>query len=62
MALKTARAMVQTGVERIEPRELPLPEIGEDDALLAVEACGICGSDVESFQGVIKVPLPLIPG
>ncbi|RIK91093.1 MAG: alcohol dehydrogenase, partial [Proteobacteria bacterium] len=33
-----------------------------DDALLAVEACGICGSDVESFQGVIKVPLPLIPG
>lgn len=55
-------AMVQTEVERLEARELPLPEIGEDDALLRVEACGICGSDVESFEGVLKVPLPLIPG
>ena len=55
-------AMVQTAVERLEPRELPLPPIGDDDALLRVEACGICGSDVESFEGVLKVPLPLIPG
>ena len=38
------------------------PSIGDDDALLRVEACGICGSDVESFEGVLKVPLPLIPG
>jgi threonine dehydrogenase-like Zn-dependent dehydrogenase len=56
------RPMVQTAAERFEPRDLPLPEIGADDALLRVEACGICGSDVESFQGVLKVPLPLIPG
>ena len=55
-------AMVQTAPLRIEARELPLPVIGADDALLRVEACGICGSDVESFQGVLKVPLPLIPG
>ena len=59
---RVALAMVQTGVGRLEPRELPLPAIGADDALLRVEACGICGSDVESFQGVLKVPLPLIPG
>lgn len=58
----TSLAMVQTAVERLEPRELRLPEIGDDDALLRVEACGICGSDVESFQGVLKVPLPLVPG
>jgi threonine dehydrogenase-like Zn-dependent dehydrogenase len=43
-------------------RTLPLPDLGDDDALLRVEACGICGSDVESYQGVLKVPLPLIPG
>ena len=55
-------AMVQMSVAKLEPRELPLPEIGDDDALLRVEACGICGSDVESFEGVIRVPLPLIPG
>ena len=55
-------AMVQTAVGRLEPRELPLPEIGDDDALLRVEACGICGSDVESFEGVLRIPLPVIPG
>jgi threonine dehydrogenase-like Zn-dependent dehydrogenase len=55
-------AMVQTAVRTLDPRDLPLPAIGEDDALLRVEACGICGSDVESFDGVLKVPLPLVPG
>lgn len=54
--------MVQTDVARLEPRELPLPDVGPDDALLRVEACGICGSDVESFQGVIRIPLPVVPG
>jgi threonine dehydrogenase-like Zn-dependent dehydrogenase len=62
MAARTALAMVQTGTGRIEPRELALPPIGPDDALLRVEACGICGSDVEQFQGVLRVPLPLVPG
>jgi len=59
---RTGLAMVQTAARRLEARELALPAIGVDDALLRVEACGICGSDVESFQGVLKVPLPLIPG
>jgi len=27
-----------------------------------VRACGICGSDAEQYNGVIKVRLPLIPG
>ena len=54
--------MVQTAPRTLEPRELPPPEIGPDDALLRIEACGICGSDVEQFEGVIKVPLPLVPG
>jgi threonine dehydrogenase-like Zn-dependent dehydrogenase len=54
--------MVQTAVRRIEPRELPLPEIDDDSGLLRVEACGICGSDVESFDGTLRVPLPLVPG
>jgi len=55
-------AMVQTAVETLEARELPLPEIGDDDALLRIEACGICGSDVETFDGVIQIPLPVVPG
>jgi threonine dehydrogenase-like Zn-dependent dehydrogenase len=54
--------MVQTAPRKIEPRELPLPEIGHDDALLRVEACGICGSDYEQFEGVLRTPVPVVPG
>jgi threonine dehydrogenase-like Zn-dependent dehydrogenase len=57
-----ALAMVQTAPRKLEPRELPLPEIGDDDALLRIEACGICGSDYEQFSGALRVPLPVIPG
>jgi threonine dehydrogenase-like Zn-dependent dehydrogenase len=54
--------MVLTGPRRLEPRELPVPEIGAGEALLRVEACGICGSDYEQFEGVLRTPVPVIPG
>lgn len=54
--------MVQTAPRTIESRDVPLPDIGADDALLRVEACGICGSDYEQYEGVIPIPLPVIPG
>jgi threonine dehydrogenase-like Zn-dependent dehydrogenase len=59
---RTTFAMVLTGPRRLEPRDLPLPEVGGDEALLRVEACGICGSDYEQFEGVLRTPLPVIPG
>jgi threonine dehydrogenase-like Zn-dependent dehydrogenase len=62
VSARTTFAMVQTAPRRLEPRDLPLPEIGDDDALLRVEACGICGSDVEQYTGVLPVKLPVIPG
>ena len=37
---RTSRAIVQTAPRTLELRELPLPAIGPDDALLQVEACG----------------------
>jgi threonine dehydrogenase-like Zn-dependent dehydrogenase len=57
-----ARAMVQHGVRDLRPATFPLPEIGRDDALLRVEACGICGSDYEQFEGALPVRFPVIPG
>ena len=35
----------------VELRELPIPEIGEDDVLLKVHAVGICGSDLHQYSG-----------
>ena len=62
MPPRTTRAIVQTAPRRLELRELPVPEIDDDSALLRIEACGICGSDVEQYTGVIPARLPLIPG
>jgi threonine dehydrogenase-like Zn-dependent dehydrogenase len=59
---RTTRAVVQTAPRRLELRELPIPEIDEDSALLSVEACGICGSDAEQYAGTLPAPWPVIPG
>lgn len=52
-------AVAQTGPRRLETVELPRPRIGADDALLRVEACGICGTDVEQYRGELDGTLPL---
>jgi len=50
--------------DSVELRELPIPEIGEDDVLLHVEAVGICGSDLHQFRGSHswKVNYPVVLG
>jgi threonine dehydrogenase-like Zn-dependent dehydrogenase len=54
--------MVLTAPGQLEARELPVPDIGDGEALLRVEACGICGSDVEQYKGMLRTPVPVIPG
>lgn len=39
--------------------EMPKPKIGEDEFLLEVKACGICGSDLMEWYRVKKAPLVL---
>src|SRR5207249_4939934 len=48
---ETVRAVVLTKPKTLEAREFPRPAIGADDALLRIEACGICGSDYEQYEG-----------
>jgi threonine dehydrogenase-like Zn-dependent dehydrogenase len=43
------RAAVRVSAGRTELRELPLPEIDDDSALLRVEVAGICGTDVKIY-------------
>lgn len=49
--MSTARAAFLTAPSTIEIRDVPLPDDLGDGALLRVEACGLCGSDVEQFHG-----------
>jgi alcohol dehydrogenase/L-iditol 2-dehydrogenase len=48
----------------VEIRELPVPQIGEDDVLLAVQAVGVCGSDIHQARGQQSWPVnyPVVLG
>ena len=43
----------------VRVQESPIPQIGEDEALLKVMASGICGSDVIEWYRVPKAPIVL---
>ena len=45
------KAMLLTAYEQMEVTEVNEPEVGPDDVLIQVEACGICGSDIHGFDG-----------
>jgi L-iditol 2-dehydrogenase len=44
------RAAVLVAPGRVEVRDLPEPELGEDDVLIAPRAVGICGSDLHLYR------------
>ena len=43
------KAAVFKGIENLEVEEVPTPEAGPEDVVLAVRACGICGSDLHTY-------------
>ncbi|OGL14122.1 MAG: hypothetical protein A3K12_00450 [Candidatus Rokubacteria bacterium RIFCSPLOWO2_12_FULL_71_19] len=63
----TVRAAVLVKPQTLVAREFARPTIGPDDALLRIEACGICGSDYEQYEGAQPphedyTPYPVVPG
>jgi alcohol dehydrogenase len=58
----TSRALVLEEPRRLTEHALPLPEIGEDDGLLRVEACGLCGTDHEQYSGDLPAGFAFVPG
>ena len=50
MIPETMKAAVYLGTDHIEVREMPVPEIDDDGALVKVHACAVCGSDLRTFH------------
>jgi L-iditol 2-dehydrogenase len=48
----------------VELREIPVPDIGEEDVLLRVQAAGVCGSDLHQYHGKHswRVNYPIVLG
>jgi threonine dehydrogenase-like Zn-dependent dehydrogenase len=61
-----SRVMLQVDDRTIVPEEWEVPPVGPREALLKVEACGMCGSDVEQYRGTFVankiLRYPFIPG
>ena len=55
---KTARVAMLTSLEHFDVKEYPLPPLGDDDILVKVEGCGVCGTDAHEFK---RDPFSLIP-
>ena len=55
---KTAHVAVLTSLEHFDIKEFPMPEVGDDDILVKVEGCGVCGTDAQEFK---RDPFSLIP-
>ena len=55
---KTARVAMLTEKEHFELKENPMPPLGDDDILVKVEGCGVCGTDAHEFK---RDPFGLIP-
>ena len=57
------KALLLTEYKKLELTDMPTPEIGPDELLVRVKACGICGSDVHGFDGSTgrRIP-PLVMG
>ncbi len=56
-------ALLMKEYMKLEIAPMPEPEIGPDDVLIRVRACGICGSDVHGLDGSTgrRIP-PLVMG
>lgn len=55
---KVAHVAMLTSLEHYDIKEFPMPEVGDDDILVKVEGCGICGTDAHEFK---RDPFGLIP-
>jgi L-iditol 2-dehydrogenase len=57
------RALLLSAYKTLSVVDMPTPEIGDEDVLVRVRACGICGSDIHGYDGSTgrRIP-PLVMG
>ncbi len=57
------KALLLSEYRKLEFTDVPTPELGHDEVLIRVAACGICGSDVHGYDGSSgrRIP-PLVMG
>ncbi len=59
---KQMRAAIIDRPHHMEVREVPLPAIKPDEALVQVAAAGVCATDVHIYEGDFLSPYPIVAG
>ncbi len=57
-----AKVAMLVGERKIEVREYPIPELGDNEILVKVEGCGVCGTDVHEWKGDPFGLMPVVLG
>ncbi len=60
--VNVVKAAVITEKLNIEMKAFPMPVLKDEDLLIKIEMCGVCGSDLHIYSGDWGEPYPLIPG
>src|SRR5512145_1828622 len=57
------KALLLSEYKKLNVVEMPVPSIADDEVLIRVKACGICGSDIHGYDGSTgrRIP-PLVMG
>ena len=57
-------AVISKFKDQLEIKELSVPEVGNKDVLVKIQACGVCHTDLHACHGdwPVKPQLPLVPG
>ena len=56
------KAIVYDAPRQYQYKDVPEPKIESDDALIRIDACGLCGTDLHIHEGEFGPRFPLIPG
>ncbi|MDQ0217418.1 zinc-dependent alcohol dehydrogenase [Peribacillus cavernae] len=59
---KEMKAAVTHAAGDLKIENVPVPEIQDNEVLIQVKACGICGTDPHIYNGHFPAPMPLIQG
>lgn len=51
MIPKKMKAAIMAGVNQMDVREVPIPELEDDQLLIRIAYCGICATDYDNFTG-----------
>ncbi|KAJ3798865.1 chaperonin 10-like protein [Lentinula aff. detonsa] len=55
-------AVYYNGIRNFEILQTEIPHVGDDEILIKVSSCGICGTDHHISEGEFIAKFPLIPG